>query len=376
MKRVLLIVLICTILLGNIIIESSADSFERVVCTPLPSDITASQAYDIAKNALYERLDIPDGLLELEPPQSCFVINTGWFGHVDDEPLWEIKIREYTAIISRHGEIIGINGGSRDIPWESDTLAESVSVDPVEGDGTAEEAVAIAWQVTSSMQTPWGEDKSGITAKAELICNPFFCNGSEPVWLVTFSTDKPLYKVLLRWDMTIISSVAWGKEFPYEGIPKWVEQTRTYFPHGIQGFGRWTQEEQAAFSSKYIPIVEEMLQENPHFDDYLNGMYWLTRHIYGVPSDNMISLDAAKEIAKKACIELGAHDKTFDSRSIEAALDITDSNNPIWRMIIGYDYSSQLTDSNQYYIIIHAITGNILQQGEKTSGFLIAKEIW
>ena len=278
--------------------------------------------------------------------------------------------------------MIGVNGGGRDIDWDSDTLSSSKMIDPISADGTKEEAEGKAWEMLLDIETPWGDDPSGITADAELIVNENFCLGSEPVWLVTFSKeDKPIYKVLLRWDMEYIANANWGQEFLSEGMPKWVEQKDLYFPHGVTNFGSWTQEEQAEFSNTYRPVVEQMELENPHLADPLNEMYWLTRHVYGVPSNEMISLDQAKKIAKDKCIANGAKEISYNTRLIEAALDITDSKEPMWRMLIGYDFGAMSAGSDQwgrFILKINACTGNVIEiKGPSTDiGYLYVSEIW
>ena len=379
MKKKILFYLVCALFLLTAMAFSSADSFEAKDSTPSPADIRKEEAVSIAIAALYERFDLED--LEKQDIEVRFVTYVDLNGNVDGEPQWEISIGRCRAVLDRHGKPVMVNGGGRDISWESDTLAVSVSVDPVPGDGTAEEAVARAWEVAADGQTPWGNDRTGVEARAELIRNEHFCGNSDPVWLVTFSRGEPCYKMLLRWDMKYISRATWGKEFIYEGMPKWVEQTDEYFPHGVmvEGFGKWTQEEQALFSEVYIPIADAMAAENPHFDDVYNEMYWMTRHRYGVPGEGMLSLDEAKAVAKDACVREGALEKTFDTRYTEAALDVTDPENPVWRMNIGYDSNLDIRKKDCGYVLqINAISGDVIELKQSTINghILFEKDIW
>lgn len=359
MKKTISFLLFCILFLIITTAFSSADSFEAKDCTPLETDVQKEEAISIALAALYDRFDLPEGELERLPCEARFVSYVDLKGRVDGEPRWEIRMGRRHVILDRQGKPVEVNGGGRDIPWESDTLAASKTVEPMACDGTAEEAIALAWEMIDDAQAPWGGDRSGITANAELILNENFCVGSEPVWLVTFSGEEPLYKILLRWDMVFISKAKWGKEFSYEGMPKWVEQKNDYFPHGVPNFGMWTQEEQAAFSEKYIPIVESMAQENPHLADKDNDMYWLTRHRYGVPTEGMISLKEAKEAARELCIAEGAATETYDKRVTEAALDITKPEKPIWRLLIGYDRECEPVDFSWFSVQINALTGEV-----------------
>lgn len=378
MKKTILIFLSCALFLLTVTVNSSADSFEATDCTPSPTDTQKEEGVRTALASLYERFDLED--LEKQDCEARFVTYIDLNGNVDGEPQWEIAIGRCRVVLDRHGKPVMVNGGGRDIPWESDTLAVSKPAVPVPGDGTAEEAVAAAWEMIDDTQVPWGNDRSGITANAELILNENFCGGSEPVWLVNFSGEKTLYKVLLRWDMKYISQATWGKEFMYEGRPRWVEQTAEYFPHGIHAerFGTWTQEEQALFSDVYIPLADAMAAENPHFDDLYNELYWMTRHRYGVPGEGMLSLNDAKAVAKAVCVRRGAAEKTFDTRYVEAALDITDPEKPVWRMEIGYDYNTDIRKDCGYVLQINALSGEETGLKEVTMNdhILFTKDIW
>lgn len=368
-----------------------ADSQETLECIPEDGDIKSSEAYELAKQALLDRfdLDVAD-----KPWEAHFVSYSGSFGHVDEEPIWLVSfgledersnspfVAVYYAAMDRTGKMIGVNGGGRDIDWDSDTLSSSNVIDPLPADGTKKDAVSRAWDMLFDVETPWGDDPTGIVADAELIMNENFCLGSEPVWLVVFSKeDEPIYKVLLRWDLEFIAGAKWGQEFLYEGMPKWVEQKDLYYSHGITNFGSWSQEEQAEFSTTYRPVVEQMELENPHLADPLNEMYWLTRHVYGTPTEEMISLDQAKRIAKDICIANGAKEISYDTRLIEAALDITDSMKPIWRMLVGYDFGAMRAGSDQwgrFILKINAYTGDVIEikQPSRDIGYMYVSEIW
>ena len=391
LKKLTCVSLVVMVIMLSMTVFVKADLQDTVECTPEDGDIKSSEAYELAKQALLDRFDLDVADL---PWETHFVSYSGFFGYVDEEPIWLVSfgldderpnspfVAVYYAAMDRTGKLIGVNGGGRDIDWNTDSLSSSKVIDPLPADGTKKDAVSRAWDILFDIETPWGDDPSGIGADAELILNENFCLGSEPVWLVTFSKNgDPIYKVLLRWDMEFISNANWGQEFLYEGMPKWVEQEDLYYPHGVTNFGSWSQEEQAEFSARYRPIIKKMELENPHLADPLNEMYWLTRHVYGVPSDKMISLDQAKLIAKDACIAKGAKEISYDTRLIEAALDITDSKEPIWRMLIGYDFGAMSAGSDQwgrFILKINACTGNVIEiKGPSTDiGYLYVSEIW
>ncbi len=391
LKKLTCVSVVLMVIMLGMTVFARADSQETVECTPEDGDIKSSEAYELAKQALFNRFDLDVADM---PWEAHFVSYSGFFGHVDEEPIWLVSfglederpnspfVAVYYAAMDRTGKMIGVNGGGRDIDWDSDTLSSSKMIDPISADGTKEEAEGKAWEMLLDIETPWGDDPSGITADAELIVNENFCLGSEPVWLVTFSKEgDPIYKVLLRWDMEFIANANWDQEFLSEGMPKWVEQKDLYYPHGVTNFGSWSQEEQAEFSVRYRPIVAKMELENPHLADPFNEMYWLTRHVYGIPSNNMISLDQAKRIAKDTCINHGAKEISYDTRLIEAALDITDFEKPIWRMLIGYDFETMRAGSDLWERIIlriNAYTGEVIEirQPSTDIGYLYIAEIW
>ena len=159
-----------------------------------------------------------------------------------------------------------------------------------------------------------------------------------------------------------------------------MEEAGEYFPHGVrvEGFGTWTQEEQKLFSDVYIPIADAMAAENPHFDDLYNELYWMTRHRYGVPGEGMLSLNDAKAVAKAVCVQRGASEKTFDTRYVEAALDITDPEKPVWRMNIGYDYNTDIRKDCGYVLQINALSGEEISLKKVTVNdhILFTKDIW
>ena len=256
-KKLTCVSLVVMVIMLSMTVFVKADLQDTVECTPEDGDIKSSEAYEIAKQALFDRFDLN---VDDMPWEAHFVSYSGFFGYVDEEPIWLVSfgrederpnpsfVAVYYAAMDRTGKLIGVNGGGRDIDWNTDSLSSSKVIDPLPADGTKKDAVSRAWDILFDIETPWRDDPSGIVADAELILNENFCLGSEPVWLVTYSKNgDPIYKVLLRWDMEFISNANWGQEFLYEGMPKWVEQKDLYYPHGVTNFGSWSQEEQAEF---------------------------------------------------------------------------------------------------------------------------------
>ena len=131
-----------------------ADSQETVECTPEDGDIKSAEAYELAKQALFGRFDLDVADM---PWEAHFVSYSGFFGYVDEEPIWLVSfgrederpnspfVAVYYAAMDRTGKLIGVNGGGRDIDWNTDTLSSSKVIDPLPADGTKKDAVSRAW---------------------------------------------------------------------------------------------------------------------------------------------------------------------------------------------------------------------------------------
>ncbi len=92
----------------------------------------------------------------------------------------------------------------------------------------------------------------------------------------------------------------------------------------------------------------------------------------------MISLDQAKEIAKETSVQMGADNGTYDVRTVEVALDVTDPTKPIWRMLIGYDFKTTSKNYQRFILQIDAYTGQVIAiKHPKTDvGYSYVSEIW
>ena len=97
-----------------------------------------------------------------------------------------------------------------------------------------------------------------------------------------------------------------------------------------------------------------------------------------VPGEGMLSLNDSKTAAKAVCVQRGAGEKTFDTRYVEAALDVTDPENPVWRMNIGYDFNTDIRKDCGYVLQFNALSGGVTSLREVTMNdhILFEKDIW
>ncbi|MEG0125098.1 MAG: hypothetical protein RR816_03350, partial [Clostridia bacterium] len=130
-----------------------------------------------------------------------------------------------------------------------------------------------------------------------------------------------------------------------------------------------SQEERAQFSQKWIPLVDAYLAQNPYAPYPDDLFYEATRCVYGLPSENDITQENAILVSKQATIALGANVDTLDQRSAECLFDITDPQQPLWKIVVGsadVSKAEYVTDQNwmRYRVVINARTGDVVEAWE------------
>ena len=65
-------------------------------------------------------------------------------------------------------------------------------------------------------------------------------------------------------------------------------------------------------------------------------------------------------------------------RYVEAALDVTDPENPVWRMNIGYDFNTDIRNDCGYVLQIDALSGEVIELRKTMleDHILFTKDIW
>lgn len=113
--------------------------------------------------------------------------------------------------------------------------------------------------------------------------------------------------------------------------------------------------------------MDAYLEINPYYPNRNTSDYRATRCVYGLPGAGDLTQEQAIAMAREALLREGVLEATFDDREIVVAFDVTDAENPLWKLLIHHvafekiSDSAAQTDRISYQFIIHARTGKILK---------------
>lgn len=135
------------------------------------------------------------------------------------------------------------------------------------------------------------------------------------------------------------------------------------------GFWNMSIEEKAQFSEKWIPLVNAYLARHPYAPQPNNLFYYATRCVYGIPAEDDIQQEDAIHLARQATVTLGASLDTLDRRPVECLFDITDPQNPLWKIVVTsakVNRNEYVTNQNwaRYRVVINAKTGVVEEAWE------------
>ena len=88
LKKLTCVSLVVMVIMLSMTVFVKADLQDTVECTPEDGDIKSSEAYELAKQALLDRFDLDVADL---PWETHFVSYSGFFGYVDEEPIWLVS---------------------------------------------------------------------------------------------------------------------------------------------------------------------------------------------------------------------------------------------------------------------------------------------
>ena len=110
-------------------------------------------------------------------------------------------------------------------------------------------------------------------------------------------------------------------------------------------FYAWTLEEKAEFSRTVKPRVDQFLDENPEYAQYLQAAYEqegqdgppyynVTRHIYGLPDEKALSQEKAVSLARQAVLERLAPEEEYlnSAGAVDVYYDVTNGEKPLWKV--------------------------------------------
>ena len=131
-------------------------------------------------------------------------------------------------------------------------------------------------------------------------------------------------------------------------------------------FFHWPIEEKAICANEMRLMIEEKIRQNPDFAN--PRLLALTRHTYGLPTENELSEDKAKTLSwehLESAFGLTANQTVF-LRSAGSFFDITDPVKPVWKIVYSAEensYSAQeagMNPSLYYAIRLDARTGEFI----------------
>ena len=242
-------------------------------------------------------------------------------------------------------------------------------------DATREQALASARAALAEHAGLTLQAVEEYTSNASFFYNIWYSLGEAPVWLVHFSLEEmPMYKVLLNHAAKYIDWAYADEDF--QTLSYRDEVTRAdpfYSPTNILEndqnvfITRWSHEERAAFSEKWIPIAEAYQESHPYFTGSESDIWRYTRRVFGIPTDQEISQEEAFAVAKNALKAYGETDQTFAERNeydeVFYFFDATKPDQPQWRLAICFDSRNgqyRMGDRRCYFVKINARTGDIM----------------
>lgn len=288
-----------------------------------------------------------------------------------DQEIWVVEIASrfsqdlrYRVALSPQGSVLSYTA-PRGLSYTavSNLLAESMLAQPGPWDISEEEAIRIGKESIGELGT-FGEVMDRLEIDAYFLYNERFCQGAEPVWLLYFYLDGELaQKMVLGFQGNFLETVAGDQDF--EGAV-WSD-ARPEINLYEMDFRRMTLEERAEFSKTWNPVMDAYLEINPYYPNRNTSDYRATRCVYGLPGAGDLTQEQAIAMAREALLREGVLEATFDDREIVVAFDVTDAENPLWKLLIYHvafekiSDSAAQTDRISYQFIIHARTGKILK---------------
>ena len=351
-----------------------------VYVEPEGRDLIREEAVALARKAVLDVFTVEEAALDSMVIDAIFSIGpTNDYGAPPDEPFWQVDFgygMAYRVYMTRDGKMLGLSAPQTlYIPWGFDVMEDAMIVEPGHNDATRETAIQNARNALTEVKKISNDQIESMDATAQFFYSDYYCNGEEPVWLVTWSkVGQPVWRVLLGYDGSLIDVEPAGKFFDsvlrsYETLSDlWrarcgeMGMSELFENKDGNTFYRWSLEEKAQFSKIWIPIVEAYIDEHPYFQGLGSGVWEWTRNVFGLPDAGSSRQDQALQIA---CDEV--QKRTGDNALKESAAFfyvVTDAQSPQWRIMID-------TKKQQYYVTIHAHDGSVLGFYERTQDFYI-----
>lgn len=358
-KRIVAWFLIFTLCLSISFPSFGEDAFLRGQVEISNADITS-----LAKSLLSEKFELFPKLTATG--QMSISLENG------TEPFWLVEFENREAFYGKYKVELSCDGTPFSVT-EPDTMLlpgdNSKDVDtgiPAvlhDYDVSMEQAKQNAIQIVQEKYHKSNQDLKQYTIEACFVYDYRFCNGWEPVWLVSFNRDSKLdFKVLLGYEGSVIDVSLGNMDFENtkrEGL--YIEEVI-----GVNfssfNFYEMTHLERAEFSQKWNPILNQYISQYPYYWTKNDRLVSVTRNTYGIPDDSHISQEEAKHRAQQAVRSLGGDAEGIQNRKLEFYFEITNPDNPRWNIVIGYDIVNR--NYKCYRVVLDAITGEVIEAFE------------
>lgn len=343
---------------------------------PQEGDIPYHAAKEAAIEILCTKFDVRRETLEASNVSSAFYYKEGTQHSAD--PIWHIDFLQpdaysgrYCVELSRTGDVLTYSGPGT-LPFDGDDwLKGAVEATPGPNDAPAEQVIQTTRNAASELGKHTEREIDAMRAEARFLYHERFCNGKEPVWLVSLYADEELcYKGLCGYDGSYIDTVTGDKEFDRTLRFGFFIEEELGVTFESFHFWEMTHEERAAFSKEWNPIIDAYLETHPYYTNRSDWLIDVTRHVYGIPGDGDISQERAETIACQAAVQLGANADTMGNRTIECYFDITDSRRHKWNVFVGY--ARDFHDFSCFKVVIDAQTEEVLDSFEITTDMIPA----
>ncbi len=331
---------------------------------PSAADMQQKEAIELAKATLIQNFSGVEDLLNASNVDTHF----GYLMVEYEDPIWIVEFYDesayrgrYFVMISREGNLLSYQApGSAAYGPDDDALTNVTFAQPGPHDISEQGAVEMAKLYLGELGE-YHKRMDQMTTKAYFLYGDRYNNGWEPVWLIDFYLEDDLQqKMLLGFDGSYMQSESADKKFTQTLRPGIQFSAAGDLRFGEIGFWEMSHEDRAAFSEKWIPIVEEYLQKNPYAPYPADQFYLATRCRYGVPGAEGLSQKEATQMATAAIIAMGA-----DSGSIKlshALYDVTDKARPVWRLLLFS--GSSLGNGKTFQVTIDAKSNQIVSSLE------------
>ena len=350
---------------------SNAD--QTVYLKPESSDIQKQDAINMAKATLCDHFEELESILNASSVEADF----GYLdGNHPNTAIWIIAFSNpnaydgaYYVTIARNGQLISYQAPyGKEYGPDDDELTGTTAATPGPYDITEQRAIEIArdgLKEIGDFETRMDQ----LTAKAAFVDGDRYQNGKQPVWIIYFyQGDQLQQKMLLRYDGTYLCTVPAGTHFDRTSIPD--EGLGAKFTE--LNFPQMNLQQKADFSRTWQPKVNEYLKNHPYYANSDDLFYLATRHTYGLPKEDELSQADATALAQQAVIAKGANPSTMDKRPIAYTYDVTNPEQPLWKLLI---YPAELAakadflrDDNRlsYQVTINAKDGTVVSLYDNT----------